>query len=403
MNLWPRNSATRTREAIVIVNATNLGKFLDGIGIYTLNLLRELSHLNTSVRFVIYVNRTCEEHLEEVHFSSHCTLRWVSGHLSPDHRFKGHLLRLLYANYLALKHRGELIFATSQLEAILFKSNQIITIHDVIPLLFKKCHKKQYYYYRYILPRVLRNARGVVTPSYHTRALLIQHYSLDPGQVHAIHNGVHEKFLETVVGEQKDNERFILFTGRIVRMKNITGMLRAFALIKDIVPHKLVIVGHGRHELKKEFDAARLSNYDVDRSRVEFKGHVSFDEMVILLNRASALVFPTFYEGFGLPPLEGMACGCPVVVSDVASLPEVCGDAAVYVNPYDEQSIANGINTILNDSVLRENLISKGRERAKCFSWKESAQSHLSLFIGVLQTESASRVPIDDLIVAHET
>ena len=91
-------------------------------------------------------------------------------------------------------------------------------------------------------------------------------------------------------------------------------------------------------------------------------------------------IYPSLYEGFGLPPLEAMACGCPVVVSNVASLPEVCGDAAYYVDPYSVESIAEGIIKVLTDDSLKQSLIRKGLERAKLFSWEKSAQEHIQIF-----------------------
>lgn len=374
----------RGRDHTVIINATNLGRLLDGIGVYTLNLLRQLSKLKTHLRFVIYVNRSCAEHLDSIYFQDHCSLRWVSDLLSPDHRFRGHLLRLMYANFLSLKHRKSLIFATSQLEAVFFRRKQIITIHDIIPLLFKKYHKKQYYYYKYILRHVLNSARGVITPSEHTKGLLIQMYGLDGTTIHVIHNGVR---LGTVhrTANYNETEKFILYVGRIVRMKNLEGVLRAFALIEDRVPHKLVIAGNARKQLAREFEVAQLPKYGISSDRVVFKGYVSTDEMVHLIRKAAVLVFPSFYEGFGLPPLEAMSYGCPVVVSNVASLPEVCGDAAIYVDPYDANSIAVGIQKVLVDNMLRQDLVRKGLEQAKLFSWPASAQQHLRILAEEVQ------------------
>jgi glycosyltransferase involved in cell wall biosynthesis len=101
--------------------------------------------------------------------------------------------------------------------------------------------------------------------------------------------------------------------------------------------------------------------------------------LVEYYNKASLFVFPSFFEGFGIPPIEAMACGCPCVVSNVASLPEVCGDAAYYVNPYDVEDIARGIETVLNDEKLRNDLIKKGFENIKRFSWQDSARKIIEI------------------------
>ena len=114
--------------------------------------------------------------------------------------------------------------------------------------------------------------------------------------------------------------------------------------------------------------------------RVEFTGYVDDDQLKQLYRKAKLFLFPSLYEGFGLPPLEAMACGCPVIVSKAASLPEICGDAAYYVNPYDVEDIAKGIYTVLTDEGLQKELIRKGLQRVKLFSWEKSARELINIF-----------------------
>jgi glycosyltransferase involved in cell wall biosynthesis len=116
------------------------------------------------------------------------------------------------------------------------------------------------------------------------------------------------------------------------------------------------------------------------KGAVNYLGFVNNEELAGLYRKASCFVYPSLYEGFGLPPLEAMACGCPVVVSNVTSLPEVCGDAGFYVNPLDVESIAAGIEKVLRDGELRQSMIEKGLERAKLFSWEKAAKEHLKVF-----------------------
>ncbi len=368
----------------IVINATNIGRYIDGLGVYTLNLLQELARMQTPLRFLIYVNKSCAPHLREIIFPSNCELRWVSSLVSPDYAFRGHLLRLLYSNYLSWKHRRSLAFVATQLEAMFFRSNQIITIHDIIPLLFKQRHRKQYLYYKYLLPFVLRRARSVITPSHHTKKLLMDVYGLDSSKVQVIHNGVRQSLHEAVHGNGVQEEPFILFTGRLVGMKNVEGLLRAFSRIKDYVPHKLVITGHGSRRMKKRLQELRLRDCHIEEGRVVYKGHVSSEEMEGLYRKASLLVFPSFYEGFGLPPLEGMAHRVPVLVSRVSSLPEVCADAALYVDPHDVESIAVGMYQMLTDPRLRQLLVVKGVERVQQFRWEESARRHVQVFAEAL-------------------
>lgn len=367
-------------NAPIVINATNIGRYPDGIGVYVLNLLRELSRFETDLRFIIYCNRAGASHLLPIHFPDNCTLRWVTGAISPDHGFAGHLLRLLYSQILGLRHWRSVLFITGQLEAVLWRTNQIITVHDVIPLLFPALHRKQYFYFRVLLARVLRRTRWIITPSYHTRDLLLKHYGLPGSAVRVIHHGTRGP-VDTCPGQVNDTrEKFILFTGRIAPMKNLASLLEAMARLKGKIPHKLVVTGYCR---KGGLDACpdlRRAQRHLDPGQVEFRGYVSDDELGRLFRSASLLALPSFYEGFGLPPLEGMANGCPVLVSNGSSLREVCGDAAWYVDPTDVASIAEGVYRVLTDETTRRELTDRGRARARRFRWSDSALDHLRLF-----------------------
>jgi len=180
--------------------------------------------------------------------------------------------------------------------------------------------------------------------------------------------------------------KFILYIGRINKMKNIKNLLKAFSLIGDKVEHKLIIVGDNETTLQTEMKHAGLSAEI--KKRVIFKQDIDEESKCALMKNASLLVFASLYEGFGLPPLEAMACGCPVIVSDNSSLPEVCGEAAYYVNPQNPQDISDAIITVLNDNTLRNELINIGLERAKQFNWTNSATEHLNVLEHVIKHSS---------------
>jgi len=130
-------------------------------------------------------------------------------------------------------------------------------------------------------------------------------------------------------------------------------------------------------------------NFNIDnktREKIELLENISEEELIKLYKNALLLAFPSFYEGFGLPPLEAMACGCPVVVSNIASLPEVCGDAAYYVDPYNIESIAEGMYKVLTNESLRQSLIQKGLKQTKLFSWEKSSREHIKIFEEVLNS-----------------
>jgi len=372
----------------IIINATNIGYKMNGIGNYTLNLVKHFAKLSTQIKYIIYFNRSSRTHLENIEFPNNFDVRWVSKWLSPDKKFLGHFFRLIHSNYLALKHFGTLQFNTSPLEVCFFKSNQIVTVHDVIPILFKKFHKKQYHFYKVILKYVLRSVQMVITPSMYTKELVHEYYGLEDNKVQNIPLAIDSLSIKkSTVNQQR--RPYILYVGRINEMKNVIQVIRSFRIVSNSLDLELVVVGDDEIRFNELLIEAGCDEYT--KSKIFFNQNVTNGEKYQLMKDASAFVYPTLFEGFGFPPLEAMSCGCPVIVSDNSSLPEVCGDAAYYVNPEDENEIANGIIEVLSNNNLKSQLIAKGLERVQLFSWKETALEHLSFITSILYAPIAGK------------
>lgn len=368
-------------EKTVVINATNIGNKMNGIGNYSLQLIKYLVKSNTRISFIVYLNKSCKKHIEDINFPENFSIRWVSSWLSPDKKFFGHLLRLFYSNYLCLKHLGQLQFNTSPLEVCFFKPNQIVTVHDVIPILFKEFHKKQYLFYKVILKYVLRNIKMVITPSSYTKELVLKYYGLDESKVQVIPLGVnnHSKKVEM---NSEHFSPYILYVGRINEMKNISQIVKAFKIVRKSLDISLVVVGDDENKFNQIITDA---NCDTDtKLGIKFYTNVHESEKFSLMQNALVFIYPTLFEGFGFPPLEAMSNGCPVIVSDNSSFPEVCGNAAYYVDPKNDIEIANGIIEILKNEKLRLNLIERGLERVTLFSWERTALKHLKLMENVL-------------------
>jgi glycosyltransferase involved in cell wall biosynthesis len=224
--------------------------------------------------------------------------------------------------------------------------------HEVFPRFFSR---PELAYRRVVYGWSVRRSRVVVTISEHARAALVERLGLVPERVRAIHLAVdHERFTPAPV----ERRPFLLYPANRWPHKNHERLFEAFGLARRDHPDlRLVLTGAG-HE-RRAVPAG-----------VEVRGHVTLDELVELYRTAAALVFPSLYEGFGMPALEAMACGCPVAVSRVASLPEVCGDAAVYFDPLSAESIAQGIREVLARPPTG------GPERAACFTWDACARAH---------------------------
>jgi len=372
----------------IIINATNIGHKINGIGNYTLQLIKQLVSMDSNINFIVYFNNTCKVHVEKFNFPNNFEVRWVNKWLSPDKKFFGHLLRLFYSNYLATKHMGQLQFNTSPLEVCFFKKNQIVTVHDVIPILFKKLHKKQYHFYKVILKYVLRQVKMVITPSRYTKDLVHKYYGLRESKVQAIPLAI-DKVACQYKDEVPAQSPYILYVGRINEMKNISQIIKSYLIARNTLDIDLIIVGNDKEKFDYMLEETKC---DADtKSKIKFYQNVSEVEKNKLMNNAELFLYPTLFEGFGFPPLEAMSNGCPVIVSDNSSFPEVCANAAYYVDPKNEKEIANGIVEVLTNHALKAQLIKKGLERVQLFSWRETALEHMNVLKSILYEPNTVR------------
>jgi glycosyltransferase involved in cell wall biosynthesis len=178
-------------------------------------------------------------------------------------------------------------------------------------------------------------------------------------------------------------KKFIFSVGSIEPRKNLLGLLRAYNDLSEQTrfEYKLVLAGFKGWENKEIMELITKN-----KQNIHYLGFIDDSELAKVYNLASLFVFPSFYEGFGLPPLEAMACGTPVVSSNLTSMPEVCQDAAIYCDPYDIVDIKQKIELVLGDETIQKELINKGLKRASEFSWQKSAQSHLAVFKEVIES-----------------
>lgn len=236
----------------------------------------------------------------------------------------------------------------------------VVTIHDAMHLALGTWQQK--IYAKCVMRKALHHSDAVITDSQFSKNEIYKFLGQSKKEANVVSIGVdHDQFYRRERSEEIRKkyalpDRFILFVGNYKAHKNIEGLIKAFALLKmkDI---SLVIVGKGTSI-----------------------GEVLDEELPILYSMAELFVFPSFYEGFGLPPLEAMSCGCPTVVSNAASMEEVCGDASLYFNPSLIDEIAMTITKVLTDQQLKNQLIEKGLERAKMFTWGKAAHRHAEIF-----------------------
>lgn len=276
------------------------------------------------------------------------------------------------------------------------KKKTMVTIHDTTPLVFPE------HYPPGIKGRLrlkaqklaLKTASGVIADSKNSKKDIAQYLDYSKEKIYVVYLAAADIFqpiketkqLEKVKKKYKLPNQFILYVGDVNYNKNILSLVKACKSIK--IP--LVIVG--KQAVQKEFDKSHIENqplvqliklYGKDPKVIRV-GFVPDEDLVALYNLATIYCQPSFYEGFGLPVLEAMACGTPVVTSKKASLPEITGKAAVFVDPYDINDIANGLTVAIDDEDLREDLIARGLKQAKKFSWEQVANETYKVYQKVL-------------------
>ena len=267
------------------------------------------------------------------------------------------------------------------------KCRKVITVHDLSfvnhPELFTAGKRS---YKQLMTPLSLKRADRIIAVSQNTKNDIVKLYKTDPGKVTVVYNGVGEEFCEVeskdVLSEARKKyelpDKYILFVGTIEPRKNIINLIKAYK--KSGTDLILAIVG------KKGWMSDSIIKEITSDNRILWLDTVGSKDLPALYSMADLFVYPSLYEGFGLPVLEAMACGTPVITSNVSSLPEVAGDAAVLVDPDNADAIACAIKNILKNEELRKSLISKGPEQARKFSWKKCAKETLKVYESCFNT-----------------
>ena len=261
----------------------------------------------------------------------------------------------------------------------------VVTVHDVMHLTLPE-YKTRWLRRRYattMYTTVRRRASAVICVSDFTRREFERVVGAGT-PTHVVHNGVHPSWFDISRDDVMSSPRpYIVFVGLAKPHKNLVGLLRAFAMICDRVPHDLVVVG-SRHDALRTSDRRIEGASAALRGRVRFAEHLDLASLQQCVAGADVLVQPSLCEGFGLPPLEAMAAGTPCLVSSIDPLVEVCGDAATYCDPRDPADIARRLLELLENREARQELSSRGRERAHAFSWDRAATETLAVLEQVL-------------------
>ena len=362
----------------VAIDARKLHDF--GIGTYIRNLLRQLARIDHDTEYVLL----CGEADIGVAAQLGPNFRAV---LEPSPNYS--IREQIHVPWVLRRERPDLYHAPHYVLPAAVGCSSVVTIHDCIHLMFPQYlpSRAAYAYARAQMWTAAHRSDCILTVSDASKRDILHLFNIPPEKIVVIYNAIDAHFSVTppadavcrVRERYQLNHRFVLYVGNIKPHKNLVRLIEAFNELRtgELEDLKLLIIGD---EISKLPALRRAVHRHKLHKHVRFLGYVPDDQLAVLYRLAAVFVFPSLYEGFGLPPLEAMASGTPVVVSNVSSLPEVVGDAAVLVDPHDVDSIVDGLRLVLTDPARAEEMRRKGLERAREFSWERSVARTLEVY-----------------------
>lgn len=348
----------------VLITAEVLGRTWTGVQFYTLQLIEHLARCDA-----VDLTVRCRAEVADI-LPDNCEKRIFAGKFAAWHAARHEL-------------EGFDIIHCPTVRAPFRRAPRgvktVMTVHDLVPLTYGHTHQWHYrMYFRHVLPRIVRRFHALVAVSAATRRDVHNHYAVADDKMHVIPEGCRFEGCPPEMSTAR-RERFILAVGTLEPRKNLARVVEAFLAIDDPTLKLVIAGGRGWGETRLD------EMVNPHRDRIDLRGYVETDDLRDLYRRAAMLVYPSLYEGFGLPVLEAMTLGCPVVTSRVSSLPEVGGDAAVYVDPYDVEAMAETIAALMADESRRAAMARQGVERAAGFTWDACAQRTVELYRSLLE------------------
>jgi len=313
-------------------------------------------------------------------------VRWVSSRLPTGHAPGRILWEQIVAPMVSARASLDVLFCPVNVVPLSGLVPSVVTVHDLAFLAYPEAFSTAKRRYLTAMTRLsVRRARHIIAVSAHTRDDLVYHFGVRPERITVIPNAADERYRPADTADDiarfkaANNlpDRFILFVGTLEPRKNLRRLIEAFALLSSDDPSvKLAIVGASGWLTS---DLAPLVQSRGLSDRIIFTGYVSDDDLPRWYQAATVFCYPSLYEGFGLPVLEAMACGVPVVTSRTSSLPEVAGDAALLIDPTDVRGLANTLQSVLADDARRQAMSAAGIARSHAYSWERTAAATLAV------------------------
>jgi glycosyltransferase involved in cell wall biosynthesis len=363
----------------VAIDARKLHDF--GIGTYIRNLLRHLARIDRDTEYVLLTNEADLGVARQLGDNFRAVLE-----PSPNYSLR----EQIHVPWVLLRERPDVYHAPHYVLPTGVRARSVVTIHDCIHLMFPQYlpNKAAYAYARATMWSAARRSACILTVSEASKRDILHFFNVPDDKVVVVPNAIDERFwdeprmedIQRVRERYQLDTRFILYVGNIKPHKNLVRLIEAFADLRtdpSFDDVKLLIIGD---EISKLPALRRAVHRHKLHKHVRFLGYLPDETLAILYRLAAVFVFPSLYEGFGLPPLEAMASGTPVVTSNVSALPEVTGGAAMLADPYDVNSIRDGIRRVLLDPELAGEMRRHGLIRAREFSWERSVAKTLEVY-----------------------
>jgi len=363
----------------IAINTMAMKRELYGVGNYIKNFVRALAAIDRENDYVLFASTDNKCHLTGLGEN-------FSIELAPSNR----MLRLPWEQSvlpLRLKQkRIDVCHGATFVTPLLKTCGHVVSIHDMTFHLTPERHSPfKRAYFRAMIPEMVRRSEKVIAISESTKRDLVRLMDIDEEKICVTHLGVDTRFRpitdeeELTKVRQKYNlpAKYILYVGLIEPRKNVEALVDAYHTDSMHTEFELVLAGNlgwGYAPLLEKIRKSQL------RDRIRMPGYVADSDLPALFSMAATFVYPSAYEGFGLPVLEAMACGAPVITSQVSSLPEVAGDAAILVDPSDPRALVTALQRVLADDQLRRSLSEKGIQRARLFTWEKTAQKTLGVY-----------------------
>src|SRR3989339_453972 len=351
-----------------------------GVGTYIRNLLKNYEKSNENIYVYALTNNSVYEisgkkskiEIVEVKYST------------PIYSIREQIVLPYYIN----KIKPDLVHFPNFNVSYFLKTPFVVTIHDLIYYLHADAcpNKIGYLYARVMMKHAARKAKLIITDSMYSKKDIVQNLNVSEEKVHVINPGINKNYLhvensQNILKKYKLPANYIFYIGNHEPRKNIMGIITAYSKSKYRNDYFLVI--GGKKDLRRKDIYNIIENLKLEK-RVIFTDYIEEEDLPAIHSAAKLFIFPSFYEGFGLPPLEAMACGTPVISSNASSLPEILGDASIFVNPTNIDELTGAIDNILNNKNLADDLIKKGYEQVKKYSWDTAAIKTIDIYKNAL-------------------